>query len=66
MENGAVKEGWEESMIHLNFTYLTYKNRNLRINLKENFCSSGDEWVYQAVSLFSWCFKYQLPDVNSK
>lgn len=42
MENGVVKEGWEESMIHLNFTYLTYKNRNLGINLKENFCSSED------------------------
>lgn len=63
---GVAKEGWEESKIHRNFTYFTYIRRNLRINLKENFRSSGDAWVYQAVLLLSWRFStdYQMLTVN--
>lgn len=62
IENWVAKAGWEKSEIHLNITYLTHRNGNQGINLKENFAHQ-EEMDHKVILLV---LDHQLSDVSSK
>lgn len=62
IENSVAKAGWEKSEIHLSFTYLTHRNGNQGINLKENFAHQ-EQMGHKVILLV---LDHQLPHVSSK